>query len=207
MMCVQPFGLNLCGTAIEWTAWATIALATVGAISIIVNGFLAWSTHKSAKSAREQVILERRQLDLFQRQLELAEKQFAAAAAAVQPKVHVNVSSMGDSYMGGEAIYVQGSEPAYEVEVWVRGHSRPGETWGLRHATVEFLAAGTKQNFSALPASATEQEACPFRNLVTTDEPPTELCVVGWTWKQLNGTVHRQQPLEQRPAILPPGVA
>jgi hypothetical protein len=191
--------LHLCGTAIEWTAWATIALAAVGAISIIVNGYLAWSTHRSAKSAKDQVDLERKQLELFQRQLELAERQVAAGA---NPKLYVTKVSLGDSDLssGGDVMHVQGAEPALEVEVWIRGRARLGAAWGLWYSRVGFLAPGTTKGFAATLASATQQDACPFPSLLTKDGPAAGRLLIGWTWKRVDGAVDRQtaEPIAER---------
>src|SRR5438552_363152 len=119
-MCVQILGswTSFCG---DVTAWATVALAFVGAVAIIVNVFLIHSTSTAAAAARDAVALEREQLALFQEQLALTQQQFVAQLAAARPTLQAAATAYGSSFTEGTVTHVHGSQPAYEIEVWIRG--------------------------------------------------------------------------------------
>ena len=70
---------------LEVTAWATIALAVVAAISIFTNIALARSASRSAAAAENATNLQASELDVIKRQLTLSENQFNAAQQAALP--------------------------------------------------------------------------------------------------------------------------
>src|SRR5712691_11895618 len=144
------------------TAWATLVLAFVGVVSIAANFVLAWQARSSAKASSDSVKLQAEELETVKRQLTLAEKQFAAATEAARPRLRSALVGAGPSLIAGTVAYMHGSEPAYEVLVWIRARSAPNA--GLYTARIGFMNGADRElPFTASPASAQEQERCPFR--------------------------------------------
>jgi len=85
-----------------------------------------------------------------------------------------------------------GTEPASQIEIWIRGRFNEGGAWGLRHATVPFLAAGRELRYVAVSATAQEQERCPFHEFFRdAAPPPSDRYYVGWTWQRIDDAAER----------------
>jgi hypothetical protein len=165
-----------------------------GVVSIAANFALAWQARSSAKATRDGVQLQREELETVKRQLKLAEDQFAAAQDSARPRLRPQIRSAGGLYTDGVVAYVHGSEPAYKIRVWIRGHSRPGAAWGLYLGRIGFMiAADREMPFKAVTATAQEQTECPFPEFLDAKiEPAVNEFMVGLTWERLHGTVERQ---------------
>ena len=184
------------------TAWATAVLAGVGLISIVANFFLAKATSQAAKEAHASTINQGIELDLIRRQLELAEKQYASAQDAARPKLRAAIINYGTLYTAGMVKYVHGSEPAYGVEIWLRGTPAAGEGWGLRTCPVaELMTAGQTVSFTGYPASAAAQSALPFDGFLDGPEPSAGHVLVGLLWKRSDGNIDKL--VELRPVAGP----
>jgi hypothetical protein len=176
---------------LKLTAWATIAVAFVGAVSIVANFALAWQARASARASRAGLKLQADELGTLQRQLKLAEDQFAAARDAAQPRLRAALARAGDLYISGSVAYVHGSEPADEIHLWIRGPSRPGAGWGLHTARIGFMSASDRElPFTAIPASAQQQEQNPFPTFLD-EEPGRYDFWVGLIWQRLDGSTDR----------------
>ena len=183
------------------TAWATAVLAFVGLVSIVANFVLAWQTRASAKASRDGVKHQAEELDAVRRQLTLTEEQFSRARETAWPRLRPALVSAGDLYINGTVAYVYGSEPAYEIRIWIRGASKPGAGWGLHTTRIGFMSAGDRElPFQALPASAQEQEQLPFPEFLGAELGPQEYCV-GLTWERLDGTSDR---IAEKQSLVPP---
>jgi len=91
--------------------WATIAVAVPTFLLAVGTVLLAWST--------------RRGVQLQSDQLRLAKEQFEAAQRAARPQLEIDVSldeqqPTAKWPISGTVRYVHGSEPAYDVEIWIK---------------------------------------------------------------------------------------
>jgi hypothetical protein len=191
---------------LQVTAWATAVLAFVGLVSIMANSVLAWQARASAKASRDGVNLQAEELETVKRQLTLAEKQFAAAQDAARPRLRSSVVRAGSLYIEGTVSYVHGSEPAYEIRIWIRGPSRPGAAWGLFTTRIGFMTASDRElPFMAAAASAQEQAACPFPEFLNAEIAMREY-LVGLTWERLDGSTDRLAEKQTLSLAEPPGI-
>lgn len=71
----------------------------------------------------------------------------------------------------------------------LRGSPAQGEAWGLRTSLVaELLAPGEAANFTAYPATATQQDNLPFDAFLDGPQPEYGTVLVGLVWKRSDGT-------------------
>jgi hypothetical protein len=180
------------------TAYATASLAFIAGVSIVANIYLARATSRAARAAQASTVNQETELGLLKRQLELAEKQYETAQETARPKLRAAIISYGTLYTAGQVRYVNGSEPAYAVEIWIRGTPAQGETWGLRTCPVaELMVPGETVSFTANPATAAQQDHLPFDGFLNQPEPPYGVVLVGLTWKRPDETVDKL--VEPRP--------
>ena len=189
---------------LQVTAWATVVLAFVGLISIVANFVLAWQARSSAKASREGVKLQAEELETVKRQLTLGEQEFAAARDAAKPRLRSALASAGKLYVEGSVAYVHGSEPAYEIRIWIRGGSEEGAGWGLYTTRIGFMTAADRElPFRASPASAQEQDQNPFPEFLNEELGPRQYSV-GLTWQRLDGSTDQ---LAEKQSLGPPNKA
>jgi hypothetical protein len=176
---------------LQVTAWATVILAFVGVVSIAANFALAWQARSSAKAGREGVKLQSAELEMVKRQLTLAEEQFAAARDAAKPRLRSALASAGKYQIDGSVAFVHGSEPAYEIHIWVWGTLQPEASWGLYTTRIGFMSGSDRElPFRAMPTSALEQDECPFPEFF--DETPSATTyLIGLTWERLDGSTDK----------------
>jgi hypothetical protein len=97
--------------------WATVAIAAGTLVLAVGTVILAWST-------RRGVQLQERELKVVEEQLRVATEQFAASQSAARPQLEIDVSlerAMNSPWpVSGQVRYINGSEPAYDVEIWVK---------------------------------------------------------------------------------------
>jgi hypothetical protein len=82
--------------------WATVAIAAGTFVLALATLILAWSTRKG---------------------VQLQERQFAAAQAAARPQLEIDVALDAINArwpVSGQVRYIAGTEPAYDVEVWIK---------------------------------------------------------------------------------------
>jgi len=112
------------------------------------------------------------------------------------------ILNYGTLYTAGVVRYIHGSEPAYSVQVWLRGTPAEGETWGLRTCPVaELMTSGQSVSFTAYPANAIEQGHLPFDGFLDGPAPPAGHLLVGLTWKRSDGATDKL--VEVRPVSGP----
>lgn len=183
--------------ALQVTAWATIALASVGAIGIVTSIALAYASLRSADEAKQATALWREELDAIKRQLELAEKQFASAQAGARPRLGVTITMADPSIVAGNLAYLHGTEPAENVEIWIRTQSSADAARGLyvvRYKAV--LPASLVIQFRAVAATASEQDAMPFQDMLSGALAENE-AVVAVRWSRIDGQVEQLLPEHQ----------
>jgi hypothetical protein len=186
------------------TAWATIVLAFVGLVSIPTNVFLAIAALRGVSANRETTRVSERQLNLLERQVSLQEMQAETARDAARPKLRCSLTNVGQLYIEGSVVYEHGTDPAEEIEIWVRGEPREGATWGLYRGWIGFMSPPDRQlPFRAGPASAQEQARLPFLDFLEGDLPPGERWVVV-TWRRPDGTVDHYADRQHLDGV-PPG--
>lgn len=191
---------------LQVTAWATAVLAFVGLVSILANSVLAWQARSSAKASRDGVKLQAEELETLKRQVTLTEKQFAAAADAAKPRLRSALVRVGSLFIEGTVSYVHGSEPAYEIRVWIRGRSRPGAAWGLFTTRIGFMTASDRElPFIAGAASAQEQTQCPFPEFLDAELGGGDY-LVGLIWQRLDGSTDQLAETQTLSLKEPPGV-
>jgi hypothetical protein len=97
--------------------WATLAVAVGTFVLALGTVKLAFSTSKGVK-------LQEQELTAVEGELKLAREQFAYAQAAARPQLDVDVTVYErpevPNTVLGSVRYVHGSEPAYDIEVWVK---------------------------------------------------------------------------------------
>jgi hypothetical protein len=191
---------------LEVTAWATIALAVVAAISIFTNIALARSASRSAAAAENATNLQASELDVIKRQLTLSENQFNAAQQAALPLLKAMVTNADPSIVAANLVHYHGSEPAVDVEVWIRTVSMAGAAWGLFLVRYAVVVPGTNVQFRALAASANDQSNMPFKEMLD-ETMGNGQALVAVAWKRLDGTSDHVGPeLQLLPSREPPGV-
>jgi hypothetical protein len=199
---------------LKLTAYATIAVAFVGFVSIAANFVLAWQARKSAQASAaslrlqsETVRLQSEELDVLRRQVKLAEDQFAAARDSARPRLLPQIARVGNLFIEGEVAYVHGSEPAYDITIWIRGPSRPGAGWGLYKGVIGFMTGADHQiRFMAAPATANEQAGCPFPEFLEDLQLQARDYFVGTTWRRLDETIEKQSFMQTLSLQEPPGI-
>jgi hypothetical protein len=200
--------------ALELTAWATVVLAVIAAISILTNIALARSASRSARAASRSAgaaeratSLQESELGVIERQLTLSENQFKAAQQAALPRLKVIVNNADPSIVSGHVVHYHGSEPAVDVEIWIRTVSMAGAAWGLFVNRYAVVVPGTNEQFRALAASADDQGRLPFPGML--DEVMGKgQALVAIAWNRLDGTSDQVAPeLQLLPWKEPPGVA
>jgi hypothetical protein len=174
------------------TAWGTVALAVVGFISIVTGILLAIGTFRGVRANRETTAVQQRQLDLLARQITLQEEQAETAREAARPKLRCSLAGVGQLYVEGSIAYVHGTDPAEQIEVWLRGQPRPGAGWGLYRAWIGFMSASDRElPLRAVPASAVDQDRLPYADFLDGDVGHAEMWVL-LTWRRPDGTLdHR----------------
>jgi hypothetical protein len=193
---------------LEVTAWATAVLAFVALISIVFNSILAWQARSSTAASREGLKLQGEELEVLKRQVTLQEEQFEAAQEAARPRLRPQIQRVGDLFIEGDVAYVHGSEPAYDIAIWIRGPSRPGASWGLYWSSIGFMTAADHQlRFMAGPAEANEQADCPFPEFLEQLELQARDYFVGVTWRRLDDVVEKQSFMQTLSLKEPPGVS
>jgi hypothetical protein len=172
------------------TAWATIALAAVGAISILTAIALAIGTFRAASAARDATELQRRQMDLLDRELKVVEQQATDAREIAWPKLRVSTFTMNLETQGVILHYVQGTLPATDIQIWVRGKTPQETGWGVYVGWAGYMASGEKWPTTLTKATAQQQERSPFAEFLNEDPAPDEF-FVGLVWKSPDGQSHR----------------
>ncbi len=164
----------------------------MGGISLGTGILLAVGTFRVVQANRETTAVQQRQLDLLDRQIRLQEEQAATAREAARPKLRCSVAGVGQLYVEGAIAYVHGTDPAEQIEAWIRGQPREGAAWGLYHGWIGFMSAADRElPFRALPATAAEQDQLPFLDFLEGDLGQAELWTL-LTWRRPDGTVdHR----------------
>ncbi len=143
----------------------------------------------------------------MRRQLTLSEQQFAAARAAAQPKLRPALSRVGNLYIEGIVTYAHGSEPAYDVGIWIRGQSQPGATWGLHTARLALVTTGVGQlTFLAIPATAMQQTESPFQEFLEAELGGPRDYWIGLTWTRLDGSTDKVSEKQTLGLAEPPGI-
>lgn len=198
---MDPIGWLAHSDPLRLTAWASVVLAAVGAVSILANFALAWQARASAKASTAGVKLQAEELETVNRQLVLSERQFAAAREAALPRLRAALSSAGDLYIEGKVAYVHGSEPAYEIQIWIRGRPAKGAAWGLHTSRIGFMTAADREVlFMASPATAEEQEKSPFPEFLEEETAGLDFWV-GLTWQRMDGMTDK---LSEKQTLNPP---
>lgn len=121
---------------LSWNGSNIIAWATLGGILLTAIGTLAlaWSTRRlagsteqQAKSTSDSVDLQRRELQTIEKQFGLATAQFQAqqhayeeARQKARPLLETSVRRVNASDFSVEIRWIDGTEPAYDPEVWVK---------------------------------------------------------------------------------------
>jgi hypothetical protein len=122
--------------------WATVAIAAGTFVLAVGTVILAWSTRKG-------VDLQEKELEAVKDQLKLAREEFAYAQAASRPQLDIDVGMShradGDT-AGGRVRYLHGSEPAYDIEVWVK--ARTG-AFGKSLGTIQLATTGETRAWPA----------------------------------------------------------
>jgi len=176
----------------EWVvAAATAVLAFVAFVSIFANLFLGVYTKRAAAAAVTQAGLEREQLDLQKRQLD-------AAAAAARPLLSVKADGVGDRFVNGYVSYDHGSEPAYEVEVWIRTRAH------LTHASIDRITLMDRSlDFMATEELDFSRPGIPELAVMDAVQGADLLMVA--TWKRGDGTPDRWGPrlVKVKPGQMP----
>lgn len=177
-----------------------LALATFGLA--IAGIWQARSTAVGVHLQRHEMAAVERQLNLVDRQVALAEEQAQAAREAARPKLRAEMTSVGQLYVNGVVNYLHGTDPAEEIEVWIRGEPREGATWGLYFAQVGFMVPVDRQReFMASPATDQQQDRLPFLDFLDGNlGGATSWSMV--TWRRPDGTLDYRA--EQQFAGKPP---
>jgi hypothetical protein len=103
-------------------------------------------------------------------------------------------------YVNGDVHYVHGTEPAYDIEVWLK------VSHGWRSAGLGFITPQDRQRgFTAMPMQGELEARPPFAAL---DGPLPEAgeVMIGWRWKTSDGQVDMQtdrQSFDSTPEINP----
>ena len=99
--------------ALAVTAWATLALAAVGLISIVTNVFLGWQTRNAAEAAKTSTKLQEREIALF-------ERQYLDAQRSAFPHLRVHFKEQNANAVKGTLSVLAGTALATDVKVWAR---------------------------------------------------------------------------------------
>jgi hypothetical protein len=170
-------------------AWATVGLVVVGAASIVTNVLLALAAFKGVQANRATTSVQQRQMDLMGRQIRLQEEQAASARKAARPKLRAEIVSMGQLFVDGAVQYVHGTEPAEEVEAWIRTAPTEGAAWGLHYAPVGFMVpSDRRRDFQTTAATVQDQDRLPFLDFLDGYLGGA----VSWslvTWRRPDGTL------------------
>jgi hypothetical protein len=175
---------------VDVTAWATIALAAVGAISIVTGIALAVGTFRAANAARDASVLQRQQIDLLDRELKLVEQQANDAREIAWPKLRVSTFTANLETQGVILHYVQGTLPATDIQMVVRQKTARETGWGLFVGWSGYMSSGEKWTTALTKATAQQQDSSPFPEFLGEDPAPDEL-FVGLVWKSPDGREHR----------------
>lgn len=174
------------------TAGATVALAIIGGVSIVTNAALAMGTFLAVRANRETTAFEQRQMDLLEREIKLQEEQAAAAREAARPKLRAGLLSQGQLYINGSVHYVHGTDPAEDVEVWIRAAPAEDAAWGLHYASVGLMVPGDRRrDFMTTLATALEQDRLPFLDFLDGDLGGAFSCSLV-TWRRPDGMLDYQ---------------
>src|ERR1700719_3128051 len=120
---------------------ATGALAVGTFLLALATAVMAWQTKRSTGAAVEAVQLQKREIEVFEKQTKLAQDQFEASRSAARPLLDISIAGFdGGAKPSGYVDYVGGSEPAHDVEIWIK--ARTG-FWGTRCRTYFPLSHGT----------------------------------------------------------------
>jgi hypothetical protein len=189
------------------TAWATVVLAFVGVVSIVANFVLAWQARSSARAASAAVKLQQEEIGILKRQADLAEDQFKSLRDAARPRLRATKVQPGTHYIKGGIAYVHGSEPAYQIRIWIRGPSKPGVAgWGLYTSSLPFIGAADRElSYTAIPAEPDQQQVAEaqFPDFFRANVPPREYWI-GLTWERLDRSTDK---LAEKQTLITPWVA
>jgi len=108
--------------------WATLAIALGTFVLAIGTVLLALTTLVG-------VGFQWRELKAVEEQVRLTKEQFRLAQAAARPQLDIDVViDEGTKYpASGEVRYIHGSEPAYDIEVWIKTRT---QSFGGRAGTI-----------------------------------------------------------------------
>jgi hypothetical protein len=158
-----------------------MALAGVGIVSIIVNVLLTWSAHRSASAANAAVAVERDQLAKFDVQLKLMQQQLDDARGAAGPRVQVWIESVGPQFTEGKVLHAFGTEPASEIEIWIRGRFNEGGAWACAIRSCLFLRLVGSSATSRCPRPIKSRNGVLSRSSSKTPHhrPPSAITLAG----------------------------
>lgn len=156
------------------TAWATVALAFVGAVGIVTGIAVSIGTLRSAAAARKATELQAGEVAVLEKQTALLQKQQDDAVLTAFPWLEATLGAAGERFVEGHVNYVSGSAPAWGTEVWARTYR------GYFHERVGFAAPGSSRPFRAVLQHEDDPFVCPFSEFQKLDGE--EVGWVGVTW-------------------------
>jgi hypothetical protein len=202
-MLLTVFGLD----PVDATAWGTIVLAAVGAVSIITNVALGIAAFRSASASKRAISLQETEIEIIKRELAISESQIKAAQDASRPRLKVLVTNADPSIVSGTLMHFHGNEPAIDVEIWLRTMSLAGAAWGLFVNRYSVVVPGGTTQFRALAASAADKDLVPMKEMLDAKMGKGQ-ALVAIVWKRLDGSADQAGPeLQELPRREPPGIA
>jgi hypothetical protein len=166
----------------------TGALAFGTFLLAVATAVMAWHTRRSAGAAVEAVQLQRREIVVFEQQTKLAQDQFEASRSAARPLLDISVAGFdGGARPSGFVDYIGGSEPAHDVELWIKA---TGGFFGARCPNL--LPAKSRYTFVLEQHISDEVFARqPFPEFTKAPGLQTGEFFAGVTWKSLDDTPGR----------------
>jgi hypothetical protein len=166
----------------------TGALAVGTFLLAVATAVMAWQTKRSAGAAVEAVQLQKREIEVFEKQTKLTQEQFEASRSAARPLLDISIAGFdGGARPSGYVDYVGGSEPAHDVEIWIK--ARTG-FWGIRCPNL--LPAKPRHTFvleAVIPDDMFSRQ--PFPEFTKAPGLLEGEFFAGVTWKSLDGTPGR----------------
>jgi len=123
----------------------------------------------------------RREVGILERQLDLQSREFKMARKVAFPHLGVETGASGGLYVPVTVKWLHGTDPAYEVEIWIRRNE------GYRHAWIEDIAPRDDVRSIAIPATKDEMANCPFPGFEK-EVPDVKWEWVGMCWFGPDGT-------------------
>jgi len=161
--------------------WATVGIAAGTFVLAIGTVILAWST-------RRGVLLQERELKVVEEQLRLAKEQFAASQSAARPQLEIDVALervMNSPFpVSGHVRYINGSEPAYDIEIWIKTRT---QSFGAAVGTVLTPSAPTYA-FALSGISDEMFKRWPFPDAHKAPVLQGDELWAGVTWRSPDGT-------------------